>query len=122
MLNLLFLVVFVVVGYRSATIRRSAVAVVNLALLGLAIQAAAFSAVNWELSTNTSGESKAWFQTFATVGIVVAAVVFLAFLLISFPSSTSFSNRSLSLLSGASLAFMGIWFWSVSRIPWLNWF
>ena len=96
-------------------------AVISFALLGLALQAASFSAVNGCLALLATSEARSFHSLFALGGLVAAFILSAVFLLFLRGGGLVVPRRPLAVRSLVFVAIAVTWTFWASRYPDLNW-
>jgi hypothetical protein len=96
-------------------------AFISFALLGLALQAVSFSAVNGCLGLLAKDEARSFFSLFALGGLVAAFILSAVFLLFLLGGGLVVPRRSLAVRSLVFVAITVTWTFWASQYPELNW-
>lgn len=89
--------------------------------LGLALEAASFSAINYEFSLSSRGEGQGWFEAFSMVGGLAAIIFFVVFAIAAGLDRFKIFSFRFTLCGAAFLACITLWTWFVSHVSILNW-
>ena len=115
------LLAFVIACMSCAPPSRRVWAFISFALLGLALQAASFSAVNGCLALLAKDEGRGFFSLFALGGLVAAFILSAVFLLFLRSGGLVAPRRPLAYRSLAFVAIIVTWTFCASQYPDLNW-